>query len=201
MKRAYALALLTAVSIAATAAMGQTPEKKKAGTTAGRIADGYNELKWGASPGSVKSGVKGKIVYTDEKKIIRSRDGDIEYLYGFFYRETAPAKDEKGAPAAPVEGKLYYVALQFPYLSMADVKKKFEEKYGPPTGESLTNNQGALIWDAEKTSIILWVDRYENNPFCRKITYVGKDIAKELTDYRKEIFSSAEIEILKKLAP
>ena len=72
------------------------PAKEAAGPkepvkTAARSIEGFNKTRWGDSLNSVKNNVLGKITYTDEKKIITSRDGDIEYLYGFFVRESAPA--------------------------------------------------------------------------------------------------------------
>ena len=100
-----------------------------------------------------------------------------------------------------VEAKLYYVLVRFPYLHMDEVKKKIASKYGEPNGETIKNNQGALIWDFERTSIIMWVDDYEKNPFCRKITYIGKDLAKDVNDYQKKVFTSKEMEILRNLNP
>ncbi len=206
MKRLFIYTFTILIAVVLTHAGGQTPavkEKKNETTTADRIVDGYHNVKWGSPLPGVKNEVRGKIVYTDEKKTIQTRDGDIEYLYGFFYKEipVASAKTEKSDTPTQQEGRLFYVAVQFPYLAMEDVRAKLHEKYGAPTGESLKNNQGALVWESNKTTIIMWVDRYEKKPYCRKITYVGREIAKELVDYRKEIFNSAEIEILKKMNP
>jgi hypothetical protein len=47
----------------------------------------------------------------------------------------------------------------------------------------------------------MWVDRYEKKPYSRKITYVGKELAKDVNRYQEEVFSRAEIEILKRLKP
>lgn len=171
-----------------------------------KAGDGFKNIAWGAPLSSVRGGILGKMVYTDEKKVIVSRDGDIEYLYGFLYRDpaiTGPAGGEKEAKAdaSAVEGRLFFVAIRFPYLGLNEVRKKIQDTYGPPTGETIKDNQGALVWDSEKTTIILWVDRYEKKPFSRKITYVSKQMIRELENYRNEIFNSAEMEIIRKLAP
>jgi hypothetical protein len=171
------------------------------------IADGYGDLKWGTETSKAKSSIKGKLKFTDEKKVIISNDGEIEYYYGFFYIDTA--KDEKVAetdkkqPQAQTkdEGRLYYIALKFPYLAFEKVKDIMIKKYGESTGESIKNNQGSISWDSADSVIILWVDRYENNPFCRRITYISKKIAIESNDYQNTILNKSEIEILKKLNP
>ena len=116
--------------------------------------DGFGNVKWGSSLNDVKSSIIGKIVFTDEEKILVSRDGDIEYLYGFFFRgietgtlepaEAVPMQQNDNTAEKPAEpaaktaesdikakdSKLFYVAVKFPYLSKDDVKKKLEEKYG-----------------------------------------------------------------------
>ena len=173
------------------------------------VADGYGDLKWGAETSKAKSSIKGKIKFTDEKKVIISNDGEIEYYYGFFYID--PAKDEKTAAAETDkkqpqvqpkdDGRLYYIALKFPYLALEKVKELMIKKYGQSTGESIKNNQGSISWDSAESVIILWVDRYENNPFCRRITYISKKIAKETNDYQNTVFNKTEIEILNKLNP
>ena len=163
------------------------------------IPAGFGSLNWGTLISKAKGNVLGKIVFSDNKKIIKSRDGDIDYLYGFFYVD--PAVVKKASPSATLEGKLFYVSIGFPYLSMDDVKKKIEGKYGSPNGENVKNNQGAMLWDSEKTTIVMWIDEYEKKPFCRKITYVGKEIAKEINEYQKKVFNRKELEILEKLSP
>ncbi len=203
MKRLLAVMISICAVLSAAQLPAQTTAGKKAAPSSKNLPEGYGSLKWGTLYGAARSGVMGKISYTDEKRQIISKDGDIEYLYGFFYKEVPTAAEEKPETAAkaPPEGRLFYVNVRFPYLALSDLNKKMQERYGASSGETLTNNQGALVWDAEKTAIILWVDQYEKKPFCRKITYVGKEIAKELNEYQKEIFSSTEIEILKRLAP
>ncbi|MGV7929627.1 MAG: hypothetical protein AB2L13_12095 [Spirochaetota bacterium] len=179
----------------------EAPAAKEPVKTTARSIDGFNKTKWGDSLNSVKNNVLGKITYTDEKKIITSRDGDIEYLYGFFVREAAPAADTGDTAAAATEPRLYYVAVRFPYLAMDEVNRRIQDQYGPFTGETLKDNQGARIWDSEKTAIVMWVDKYEKKPYSRKITYVGKELAKEVNKYQEEVFSRSEIEILKRLQP
>lgn len=146
---------------------------------------GYGDVKWGARFSDAKERVIGKIVYHDDKKVIITRDEEIEYRYGFFFMDTSISSPEEEKSeketTKPVESSLeailFYVSIQFPYLTMVDVRKKIEEKYGQPTGETVKDSQGAIIWDFDKTAIIMWLDRYENNPFCRKINYVSKELA------------------------
>ncbi|MBN2403213.1 MAG: hypothetical protein JXN64_12535 [Spirochaetes bacterium] len=185
--------------------------------------DGFGNFKWGSSINDVKVNVVGKLSYTDDKKLIISRDGDIEYLYGFFYKSiesgelepasVTPAKDEKpetnsGEPTGKKDesgieskdSKLFYVSIRFPYLSKDEVKRKIEEKYGPSTGEDVKDNRGAIVWNSGSTTIIMWVDSYLKKSYCMKINYLSKDISKEVKDYLNIIFNNREIEVLKKLS-
>ncbi len=231
MKRALFVFIL-AVIVIASSAFGQAqrdqkqPKKetrreepqKKEGT--GSIPTGFGNLQWGASLSESKEKVLGKITFIDEKRVIMTRDGNIEYVYGFFHPDPALISEKQGkeaarpadakqkvqaqeqAPAAQAgEPKLYYVMIKFPYLTMDDVRNKIQERYGAPNGESIKNNQGALIWDSQKTTIIMWVDSFEKKPFSRKITYIGKDLAREVNEYQKQIFNKNEIEILRTLNP
>jgi len=65
----------------------------------------------------------------------------------------------------------------------------------------MKNKQGAVAWDSEKTIIVMWVDKYEDKSFCRRITYVSKNIAKEQNNYHIKIFNKTEMEIIKKINP
>lgn len=195
-------------------AQNQGNQKKQSESS---LPGGFGEVQWGMSIDDVKSKVIGKITYIDEKRVIMSKENNIEYTYGFFHTDPsiagpAAAQQDKNAagkdankkspqPAATQHPKLYFVLVKFPYLAMEDVKKKITDKYGPHTGENINDNQGALIWDSKKTAIMMWVDRYEKLPFCRKITYLGKELAKDVNEYQKKIFSKTEIEILRNLNP
>lgn len=211
---------LTILAIAAAPLFAQADKGGRDSDKRGSGPAGFGSLQWGATLSAAKDGVSGKITFIDEKRVIITREGDIEYRYGFFFQDpaisgAAPAnkngkkaaekadKKEDKAPAAAdqPEAKLYYVLMRFPYLLMDEVKKKITEKYGEPNGETIKNNQGALIWDFDRTSIIMWVDDYEKKPFCRKITYIGKDIAKDVNDYQKKVFTSRELEIIRTLNP
>ena len=219
--------LIIVVLFAMTASYGQENREKKepARDTASEkkvssnIPNGYEALSWGVTLSDARDKIKGKLVYTDDKSIIISKDGDLEYYYGFFYvdpaleavetarkgekegekKETEKKEPPKEGAEKVDEGKLFYVALKFPYLSMEEVKKKMEEKYGPSTNENLEKMQGALAWNGENTIVIMWVDRYENKPFCRRITYVDKKITRELSDYQFKVFNRVELAILKQL--
>ncbi len=224
MKRIFIIIILFLM----TASYGQDKkETKEAVKDAARekkvlsnIPSGHEAVTWGMKLSEARGKIKGKLAYTDDKSIIISKDGDLEYYYGFFYVDPAleavetARKDEKkegekkeaekkeppkeGAEKVD-EGTLFYVALKFPYLSMEEVKKKIEEKYGPSTNENLEKMQGALAWNGENTIVIMWVDRYENKPYCRRITYVDKKITRELGDYQFKVFNRAELAILNQL--
>ncbi len=180
-------------------------EKKDVKKNSANIPAGFYQAKWGSSYKEVKDIIKGRLVYTNKKDIIISKEKDdveIIYKYGFFYQDPKmiPISDKKAAtddskqPA--LEPKLFYVALEFPYLAYKSVSKKLIDKYGEPTIDTIKKNRGVLIWDSENTVIVLWVDSYEKQPFCRKINYISKNIAKELEKYNYQMFSKKEIQAL-----
>ncbi len=174
------------------------------------IPNGYENNSWGSLLSTVKENIKGKTIYTDDKKVIISIDGDVEYQYGFFYIDPAliapKEKNEKlTAPAPPDqeggEGKLFFVSLKFPYLALDEILKKFKEKYGEPTTDNVKKSQGAIVWDSQETIIILWVDLYKEKKLCRRATYVGKAYTKQLNEYQLRLFNSTEMDIIQKLNP
>jgi hypothetical protein len=171
-------------------------DKKPAPISDKKGIEGYSKAKWGSPMATVENEVLGKISFTDDKRVIEARDGDLSYHYGFFYKEKI-GKDNK----TEQETRLFFVNVQFPYLNTSDIAKKLEEQYGAPTGDSVKNNSGALTWEFEKTTIILWVDQYERKPFSRKITYLSKDLTRELADYLKELFNAQEIQTMGKITP
>lgn len=200
-----------------------TDEKKTdttANTTGDQIAklpEGYANLTWGTYLSEAKGKISGRLTYTDDKTVIISKENELQYYYGFFYKEPEVAEKSAEQPADKTdttgtakadettppkdEGKLFYVSLNFPYLDKDAVYEKIKKKYGVHSGETLKDNQGAIAWDSEKTVVLMWVDRYEKKPYCRRIIYISKDIAKELNDYTNTIFNKTEIELMKKLNP
>lgn len=212
MKRLILALLVFVLTTAHGQTMKDTKDKKeqkdtKEKTVTKNIYDGYEGLTWGIRLTAARDKIKGKLYFTDEKTLVLSRDGELDYHYGFFYQDpamekadTAEAAKKEGTEKSD-EGKLFYVALKFPYLSMDEVRKKIEEKYGPATTENMNKNQGAIAWNGEKTIVIMWVDRYENKPFCRRITYVSKEITRELNDYQIKVFNRVELELIRKLNP
>lgn len=175
------------------------------------IPAGFGEAQWGAYLTDTRDKISGRLIFTDDKSVIKSRDGDLEYHYGFFYRdplitgekiatETAPGT-EGDTPEIKDEGTLFYVSLQFPYLDKDLVYKKIKEKYGDHSSEDIRKNQGAMAWNSEKTIILMWIDQYENKPYCRRIVYVNKEIASQLNEYHYSIFHKREIDLIKQLSP
>ncbi|MCL1911630.1 MAG: hypothetical protein FWG13_05445 [Leptospirales bacterium] len=166
------------------------------------VPQGYGSLTWGTMLSEAKDKIEGKLVYTDDQKIIISKDGELEYYYGFFYMDPAkydaPANDN--AQTAD-EGKLFYVALKFPYLSIETVRQKMIDKYGEPDLEELVRGRGPVAWDSEKTIMIMWVDLYEGKPYCRRVTYVSKETTKDLNAYVYAMFNKIEIDVIKKFNP
>lgn len=59
-----------------------------------KIPEGYGSLVWGMYVSEAKDKITGILTYTDEKKVIVSKDGDIQYYYGFFYKEPVAEKKE-----------------------------------------------------------------------------------------------------------
>ncbi len=179
-----------------------------------KIPDGYGNVTWGMYLSDVRDKISGILTYTDEKTILISKDKEMQFYYGFFYKEpsteAAAVKKEETTPPADKqpettqekdEGKLFYVSMNFPYLDKDKVYEKIEKKYGKHTGENIKDNQGAIAWDSTNTVVIMWVDRYEKKPFCRKIIYISKPISKELNEYTGTIFNKTEIDLLKKMNP
>jgi hypothetical protein len=213
MKRLFFIIIIFIFTIA----NGQEKKESSESKTIKAISGGYESISWGTKLSDAREKIKGKLVFTDDKSVIISKDGDLEYNYGFFYVDPVKAGAYEAAEAAKKEtvkkeaetksaesekadeGKLFYVALKFPYLSMEEVRKRIEDKYGAATNENLHNLQGAIAWNGESSIIIMWVDRYENKPFCRRITYVDKKITKELGDYQFKVFNKVELAILRQL--
>ena len=182
------------------------------------IPSGYGEAVWGSYLTDVREKISGRLVFTDEKKIIKSKDGDLEYDYGFFYRDplltgekidvsdqavnaSENIDDTAAAEETKDEGTLFYVSLKFPYLDQNLVYNKIKEKYGIHSSEDIKDNQGAIAWDSDKTVIVMWIDQYEGKPYCRRIVYVSKEIATQLNEYHYAIFNKREIELIKQLNP
>jgi hypothetical protein len=94
-----------------------------------------------------------------------------------------------------------YVIMQFPYLSMDEIKAKYVEKYGEPSSQLIENNSGVIIWESEETLIAMWIDEYEDQPYCRKINYLSKEFTEKLADYNFKIFNQKEIDTLNRLDP
>ncbi len=171
------------------------------------VPEGYGNLTWGTYISDAKDKTEGRLYYSDDKKIIITRNEELEYQYGFFYMDPAkmPVREnteaEKDSGNIKDEGKLFYVSLKFPYLTMESVKTKLTDKYGEPSFEDINKNRGALAWTSDKTMIIMWVDEYEKKPFCRKINYISRDTVKELNQYVYTMFNRQELDIIKRLNP
>ena len=211
-KPVFATALIFAI-LPVTAVQAQVKKSeapKKTETAKSSIPAGYGSVTWGTLLSKARKDITGKLAFTDERTQIISRDGHLEYHYGFFYvdpavvsaetADTAKDKKDKNEGIAD-EGTLFFVSLKFPYLSMKEVRKKLEDRFGPSTNENIVKNQGAIAWDSEKTLVVMWIDRYRNNPYCRRITYLSKDTVKQLNEYTGRMFSKVELDLIKKLNP
>ena len=176
-----------------------TETDKKENTKANnQLPAGYAETAWNEEYKTVKDKIKGKIVYSDEDRIIISKENGLTYKYGFFYIDPEKVKD---MPNAGNPARLFYCVIEFPYIAMDEIKNKVKEKYGEPVGENVKRNKGAVYWDSEKTSVVIWVDEYEKKPYSRKIIYFSKDIINELKDYKFRLFNQKELEVIKNFLP
>ena len=210
------------VVAAASAAYSQTapqgqPQTQPQGTAPAssqskNAVTGFGGASWGQSISEVRKIVKGKIFFDDEKKLILSRDGEITYRYGFFAKMDAdkapqeqPAANAAQPAAAPAvtgdESKFFYAISEFPYIALDRIREKLAAQYGEPTGDTVKKSQGALVWDSGTGAVIAWVDAYEKKPYCRKISYISKEIAKELNKYQSDVFSKKERDVIKNLIP
>ncbi len=168
----------------------EAPAAKEPVKTTARSIDGFSKTKWGDSLNSVKNNVLGKITYTDEKKIITSRDGDIEYLYGFFVREAAPAADTGDTAAAATEPRLYYVAVRFPYLAMDEVKPAHPEiSTGRLRARLLKTTRGPDLGLGKNAIVIGWTCTKRNQQ--SKDHLLGKELAKGSQQVPEEVFKPA----------
>ena len=170
-----------------------------------KIPDGYGEVTWEMYLSDARDKISGVLTYSDEKTVIRSKDNEMEYHYGFFYKEptvtdTTPNNTTENSQEKD-EGKLFYVAMNFPYLARDQVYDKIQKKYGKHTSENVKDNKGAIAWNSENTVIIMWVDQYERKPFCRRIIYVSKKVASELNEYTISILNKTEIDLIKRMNP
>lgn len=175
------------------------------------VGEGFGSVTWGSAYQTVRENIAGTLKYADENRIIISQDGELSYSYGFFYRDPAmtgesepspsvqPGAGNNAQPSEGAEGKLFFVKVEFPYLAYEDVKAKYVEKFGQPQADNVVKNRGVVIWENEKTMVAVWVDEYEKKPYSRKITYMSKEIVKELADYKKLVFTKKEIDALSQL--
>jgi glucose/arabinose dehydrogenase len=184
----------------------------QSGSSAEKIPDGYGDLTWEMYISDARDKISGVLTYSDEKTVIRSKDNEMEYYYGFFYKEPTEEKIQADANAGNTpaentntqekdEGKLFYVSMNFPYLGKDQVYDKIQNKYGKHKSENIKDNKGAIAWSSDNTIIIMWVDQYERKPFCRRIIYISKKMSSELNAYVHGILNKTEIDLIKRMNP
>jgi len=78
------------------------PDKKDEKTA--KLPDGYGNLTWGMYLSEVKDKINGILSYTDEKTVIVSKDGELYYYYGFFYKQPTAEKADI-IPPEPKDNK------------------------------------------------------------------------------------------------
>ena len=204
--------ILYLASAAFTQTNRQQPNENanQSGSSAEKIPDGYGDLTWAMYLSDARDKISGVLSYSDEKTVIISKDKELEYHYGFFYKE--PSADQIQAdPNAgnnqtentqeKDEGKLFYVSMNFPYLGKDQVYEKIQNKYGKHTSENIRENKGAIAWNSDNTIIIMCVDQYERKPYCRRIIYISKKMSSELNTYVNGIFNKTEIDLIKRMNP
>lgn len=65
-----------------------------------KLPEGYGNLTWGMYVSEARDKIAGAIVYTDDKRVIVSKDGELEYRYGFFYIDPTLVEEEIPVTAA-----------------------------------------------------------------------------------------------------
>jgi len=182
----------------------------QSGSSAEKIPDGYGDITWGMYISDARDKISGVLTYSDEKTVIISKDNELEYHYGFFYKEPTtdairtdpnPSDNQTENTQEKDEGKLFYVSMNFPYLGKDQVYDKIQNKYGKHTSENIKDNKGAIAWSSDNTIIIMWVDQYERKPFCRRIIYISKKMSLELNEYVHGILNKTEIDLIKRMNP
>ena len=165
-----------------------------------QLPTGYGNATWGTSIDGVKSAILGRLVFSDDETIIISRDGNLEYTYGFFY--TDPQKVERPANAQEAPNSiLYYVAIRFPYIPIDQVRAKFEAQYGAITIDNVSKNRGVIGWLTDETLALVYIDEYEDKQYAARITYVSRNIIKQVNEYVSNVFNQTEIDVMKGLTP
>ena len=78
------LCFMVAIMVTAKA---QNNNDEATGTKPGNtsLPNGYGELSWGSYFSDAREKVKGTIVNYDENNRIVTREGEIKYIYGYFY--------------------------------------------------------------------------------------------------------------------
>ena len=165
-----------------------------------KIPDGYGDLAWETYLSDARDKISGILTYSDEKTVIVSKENELQYHYGFFYKEPSVNNETENTQEKD-EGKLFYVSMNFPYLGKDQVYDRIQKKYGKHSSENVKDNKGAIAWNSENTIIIMWVDQYERKPYCRRIIYVSKKVSLELNDYTKTILNKTEIDLIKQMNP
>ncbi len=167
-------------------------------STKTQIPPGYGDVKWGSDFETVKNGAKGKLSYVDENRIIISKEGEITYYYGFFFKDPEKVGEKEGEQR---KAEYYYSSVEFPYSHLEMIKKKMIDKYGEPDRENVKNNRGAFLWESDTTIVIVWVDAYEGKPYVKKISYISKNVSDKIKQYFYEIFNQDKINVDKVLVP
>ena len=182
--------------------------QEQTGSTA-NLPQGYGDARWGTTMDEVRSAIIGRLVFIDDERIIISRDGDIEYTYGFFYAEPQivtlmnpeiaaninPASEESN------NSTLFYVSVKFPFLPIDQVRTKFEAQYGAVTIDEVNKNRGVVGWLSENTLALIYINEYEDKQYTARITYVSREIVNRLNEYVLTVFNQAELEVMRSLAP
>lgn len=168
-----------------------------------KIPSGYSGATWGSSFDEVKKNIKGKLIYLKQNNIIITKDGEITYYYGFLFEDPEKVGVEKTEDGEEKENtaKFFFTSVEFPYAKMEAIKKKFIDKFGQPTKESIKRNKGAFVWESESTIVIVWVDSYENEPFVKRVTYISKTVSGDLKKYYYKIFNQDQINVMNTLTP
>jgi len=200
------LTIIMIIAAATTLFSQGTPQGTQQGREAAKLPEGYGNARWGAAMDAVKTNIIGKITYTDDEKVIITKDEHIEYTYGFFYMDPQKIAGPETVNNNPnnqetPSGILYYVSVKFPYLPIEQVRNKLETQYGVVTIDNVSKGRGIIGWSNDKTIAIIYVNEYEGKQYAARVIYVSTETIKQVNDYETSVFNRTEIETIRGLTP
>ncbi len=166
--------------------------------------------KWGEKFSEIKKRLK-NIKYEDTNKRIVYVKNFIVFTLGFFpFTEVEKTDLQKSQVSSSnqqnetkeeakqkEEGLLYYINLSFPLTEAYEIIKKYNQQYGVPKQKE----ENFILWETNDTVIYLWLEKYNNSLFSRRVDFISKELSNKIKEYIKsnEFYKKRAKEILNTL--